>query len=286
MYLKEFEANWLEPLDKMLHSQVQEFLPGTALGNIKDFYAGFRKQWNNPAKSNAKASELFHVTEVTPVYKSFLMGLDLPILVTNDSNSKDNNQAPKKEIVMILAQDPLRHTRDFDGDQYGGRLILGTPFALHSQRYRQGRTRLYQNLVNNLIDKYDVYLTDVSKLGKRTISTTKDGKWISHQWMRDVSNETRLLKYELTIAPKKIILLGKVAETAFSSVQMEGDVNLPHYLSLPHPGAWSSEWEPILTAHFGAGHICSVANKTAYINHAVNSWLGSNSDRNLGGKRV
>jgi hypothetical protein len=170
--------------------------------------------------------------------------------------------------VLILAQDPLRHTREFKGAKFGGQLIVGTPFAFHSKKYREGRMTLYRDVVNALLDKYDVYLTDVRKLGRRPV--TKEG--VPGTWRRDDRQDSGLLKYELSIAPKAIILFGNSAAEAFAAIESElADIPMP--IRFPHPGARSDAWQAVLNKKFGTAVKCDRANKVEYITSEIRARL-------------
>lgn len=265
MYLKPFDATRLATLQALLNQEAKAFLPDVAPLNIADMYGQFSDNW----AEKGNFDDYFCCTGPFNSCGDDLAGMDLPILVTRDDpRSADPALAPK-DIVMVLAQDPLRHTREFDGAKFGGQLIVGTPFAFHSQRYRAGRMKLYRDVVDSMLDKYDVYLTDVRKLGRRSV--TKDG--VSGKWQRDVRRDTALLKYEFSIAPKAIILLGNSAADAFAAI--EGDLaNAPMPIRFPHPGARADAWQAALNKKFRKAVKCDIPHKVEYIRSEISSRLG------------
>ncbi len=84
-----------------------------------------------------------------------MIGIDLPIWFSAPKDLKRNLR------VMIVGRDPQRNAGDF-GKQPG--CLVGTPYALHDKRSRNGSTRRYADIVGTLINQgCDVYLTDVYK---------------------------------------------------------------------------------------------------------------------------
>lgn len=84
------------------------------------------------------------------------VGVDLPWMLSC---------VDPKKTVMILGQDPLRNLNDFSAaEKWKGRIIVGTPYAVHSTFYRE-RTKTYRLIFDELRRiGCNVYLTDALKL--------------------------------------------------------------------------------------------------------------------------
>jgi hypothetical protein len=83
-------------------------------------------------------------------------GIDLPIWFA----AAGTRIRPRR--VMIIGQDPLRRPSDYAGDYS---YPIGTPYALHDWRTREGRTSGYWNVIRSLLGhNCDLYLTDLYKV--------------------------------------------------------------------------------------------------------------------------
>lgn len=261
MYLKQFDAVRLSALHDLLNKEVQAFLPGAGALDIAAIYKQFDLDWGD---KSAGPSDLFHISDRLASCGHDLLGMDLPILVTRDDPRTSDPAQPSKNIVMVVGQDPLRHMRDFPAAEFGGRLIVGTPYALHSPRYRDRRTTLYCDIVKSILDSCDVYLTDVRKLGRRTVSRIGEN-YSSGAWRGDGPLDLSLLEYEFnSVAPRMVVLFGNTSVKAFRKI---GDalMNTPGAAIFPHPRARNPAWEGLLRSESGQLVPCDDPHKVAYI---------------------
>ena len=192
---------------------------------------------------------------------STLIGVDLPLFFKCPD--------PKAQTVMLVAQDPLRHRNDFPNFKFKDEdVIIGTPFAQHSSKYREGLQKVVFSSIKNIIDNnYHVYITDVYKVWM------KMRKVKSHEYF--LKNECEifgeLLLNELdTIKPKNVICLGKVAEDFFSSSPILKNYNLSkRNLYLPHPGRQNAQkWKKCLI-----NQKQTAENKIKYLKTKIDEYL-------------
>lgn len=183
--------------------------------------------------------EVYSLPEATPkpvataYTSSKLIGIDLPTLITPNCGGGNG-------CVVILGQDPLRKNSDF---RYRSRdVVVGTPWALHSARARQGGkglsgvTRMW-NIVQGAARKgYSVYLTDITKIwiqnpsvpGEKLTFPARDPRFI------------KLLQREVAcIQPTKILALGKAAQQACEALKLPPTISV---LNFPHPSARNDAW--------------------------------------------
>lgn len=206
--------------------------------NLKVTHSTFGENWK---VEHSGPSQGFVVSELTSgKAMPAIVGVDLPILVTRDAPT-----AGSRPIVMIIAQDPLRNTRDFPGDPIESRLIVGTPYAFHSGYYTTRRTKLYADIVQCVLGLgFDVYLTDVHKIG---YTTEKNARWNSFGTLNDA---TKILAAEMQEqSPRYAILFGNTAKIAFDAAikNMGTSPPPPHPVVLPHPSnAANAVWAEVL----------------------------------------
>ncbi len=151
-----------------------------------------------------------------------LIGIDLPVFYT--SLNKKN-----KKIAFILGQDPLRSINDF-GDK--SEIIIGTPFALHSEYYRKKRTKLYWKIIRSLCENnYTVYVTDAIKIWAKNINfgTGYNLKYLFSELLR---NEL------ITINPDIVLSMGNIAQKTLCNAGPTCEFK--HVL---HPRARKKDWE-------------------------------------------
>ena len=81
------------------------------------------------------------------------------------------NFSEEKTKIMVVGIDPLRRKSDwkqFDKKEHNesDSVIIGTPYALHIKKLRDGRTKNYWNFIEKLLieKNHSVYLTDIFKV--------------------------------------------------------------------------------------------------------------------------
>ena len=193
---------------------------------------------------------------------STLIGVDLPLFFKCPD--------PKAQTVMLVAQDPLRHRNDFPNFKFKDEdVIIGTPFAQHSSKYREGLQKVVFSSIKNIIDNnYHVYITDVYKVWV-------EQKEYNPPYKLFKKNEPiifgELLLNELDIIkPKNVICLGKVAEEFFSDTPILKNYNLSkRNLYLPHPGRQNTKtWKKCLI-----NQKQSPENKIKYLKTKIDEYL-------------
>lgn len=154
-----------------------------------------------------------------------LIGIDLPIIHT----SKITNN----KRLIIIAQDPLRNSKDFMHSDY---VIVGTPYALHTKHYRKKHKNIYTNILEQLLSEFEqIYLTDVLKVWAESSELTKSKKKV-------YSHSIELLKTEIELfKPTHILAMGKLAQKTIDVVDY--DKNTIKTIKTPHPKAHSLAWE-------------------------------------------
>ena len=194
------------------------------------FFENYDRKWK-------KSNEGFYMSEVmkiNPIYRNqisdlnTLIGIDLPTLFESKASSGK---------LMILAQDPLRSAKDFEHE---GKVIIGTPYALHSNFYRDGSSKLYYHILLRLTDLFkEFYLTDVAKVyaeGSQIIGmlTKSNGE-----------NLKKVLASEINaIIPDTILAMGNIAQGALDSseIRLIIEKNNIQIIDTPHIRAHHNAW--------------------------------------------
>ncbi|WP_312554610.1 uracil-DNA glycosylase family protein [Empedobacter brevis] len=126
-------------------------------------------------------------------------GIDLPYWF--------NHQNPENRI-MIIGIDPLRSKKEFIDIKND--VIIGTPYAVHSEKFRKGRTKEYWNFISSLKEQNVVYLTDVFKL--YFIDEEKKTRSYNYLFENYRKENLSILRKEIEILnPTIIITLGKLS---------------------------------------------------------------------------
>ena len=176
------------------------------------------------------------------------LGVDFPTWF-----DKSNNQNNKKKII-ILGIDPLRNKAVFDHWKaiYAEDVIIGTPYALHDLKMRDGRQKNYWTLIETLSEDNFVYLTDIYKTffytdqSKRTRSYIYyENKLIAHH-IELVKKEIKLIKPDLIITFGRISfakLMGKSAPKLVHNIEkttavFESEGEKYPVLPMVHLSAW------------------------------------------------
>lgn len=163
-----------------------------------------------------------------------LTGFDLPVLL-KPAQSFD-------KTILILGIDPLRKRRDFPGASQD-KLIIGTPYAIHSNFYRnrKNRTRVYWDFFAHVLKQYNVYLTDAFKIWMNISDQIENVKYqleFSHLWVD-------LLRTEInSIKPYRIITFGSLANSLCKSAIDKSQMDI--IIELPHPSGRNQNWNSII----------------------------------------
>ncbi len=142
-------------------------------------------------------------------------GIDLPFWF--------NHQNPQNRI-MIIGIDPLRNKKDFIDADITNDVIIGTPYAVHSKKMREGRTKEYWNFIRSLKEQNIVYLTDVFKL----FFIDEEKKTRSYNYLSTNYRKENLsiLKKEIEILnPTIIITLGKLSFELLTETKLKSIVD-------------------------------------------------------------
>jgi hypothetical protein len=126
------------------------------INSISDSYRVLLKVANSEVKSDCSANNFSYQNSRSPGIE--IEGIDLPVIIKTERVVRGS--------LMIVGQDPLRKAKDFDCNQEfcDKKLIIGTPYALHSPAYREGRMSDYWKIVSGLVDEgWEVLLTDIHK---------------------------------------------------------------------------------------------------------------------------
>jgi hypothetical protein len=198
--------------------------------NTADSYSGFHyvdKFYSIPFSTESARQNWAAAT---------LIGIDLPVELSTGTNDQ--------ERIVIIGIDPLRKRKDFPKEVSNEKLIIGTPYALHSSFYRndEHRTKIYCKVIQNLVERnFKVYLTDIFKVWMSN-STDEKYKYSLHQEFA-LSNE--VLKQELeTISPIKIILFGRFVED-YTRPLIKSLGFIDRIISLPHPSGANRNWNKL-----------------------------------------
>ena len=202
--------------------------------DLESFYSFFKQNFNSKyTKTNegfvfSQKKNLVHNIDNIEIETSGLVGVDLPSLFVNEGLSKG-------KTIMSLFQDPLRDRKDFSLDN---KIIVGTPFALHSSLYRnKGMGLFYSGLTSGLLNKFDkVFYSDAVK-----VYFEKESNLIGRAAIKVCVND--ILQREIdVIKPDVLLLCGGDAKKAISKIKIpEGTI----VKSAPHPSARSSAWHKI-----------------------------------------
>jgi len=219
----------------------------------KNFYTPFAHapQYIDRERLNLKTADLIFLQKLAN--RDYWAGIDLPVLLTGTVRSSST--------VLIIAEDPLR-------DECHEGIVLSSPFGVHLERCRNGRQRIYWDVIEYLISMdQNVYLTDVNKLWLKHKDRPKE---IIPADLSEKFSDTLLLELKY-FNPRLIITYGKHAEMAMN--------RFPEYLvrarSFVHPaGSANKEWKKVLVSFFNNDDArCNRENKLAFIKSKVGEVL-------------
>lgn len=199
-------------------------------------------QSNGLGESISESSLNTYYKEKTKYPKN--MGLDIPVILKTKNG-------PSNGLIVILGESALRK---YNGGK--GKIILGTPYAVHAGLNEPKQCYIYKSIFKKLLEGgYDLYLTDIIKLywkGKnvKKIKTKKD--------IENNDTDITTFKRELTILKKEyspiyIVSWGETASGSMRNINNtfkddNGDQSLNifynRFISIPHPGkvGWIN-WE-------------------------------------------
>jgi len=171
-----------------------------------------------------------------------LVGFDIPIFIDNK----------KKQNIFIIGQDPKRSKRDF-GENIDGNIIIGTPYAIHSNYYtsRLTRTKIYKEFIEYLGNYFNIYCTDVEKVyieGKNKLKSTSSKFLIEEE-----------INY---INPSKIICFGNIAKEIISTIKP----TYIEYFKCEHPSGINKNWNKLIKA-------TTVENKIKYLKSWADDYI-------------
>lgn len=166
-----------------------------------------------------------------------IMGIDVPVLIKDDSKES-------KGTIVILAQDPLRNIKDFQGRfNISKDIIVGLPFAVQADL--GGGTTVWHGIIKGLLKKgYSVYLTDVHKFYAGALINGKQ-KLVYKPNKSEKAHERQLLSDEINVLnPVYVAAFGNTAQTALSNIQQ--NITCNNHVLLPHPSRSNNKkWAPI-----------------------------------------
>lgn len=141
-----------------LISLLRESVLNISKENIEELYSIWSENFENYNPNNRFILEKDCISNEQHVPENTsLLGIDLPIWF--------NSQAAGRPNIMLLGIDPLRNKRTFKeyNANEDNQVIIGTPYALHDNKMRCGRTKNYWEFIENLSENNFVYVTDFYK---------------------------------------------------------------------------------------------------------------------------
>jgi uracil-DNA glycosylase len=147
-----------------------------------------------------------------------------------------------KKRIMIVGIDPLRNENAFKQAKAdkNNHVLIGTPYALHSTKMREGRTRPYWEFINSLSQNNFVYLTDIYKTFFYTENSKKERSYVYYRKNTSYLNSIKdILAREINfLNPDLIITLGKesfeqLTEKKCNKLSREISLNKTHILNFP-----------------------------------------------------
>jgi hypothetical protein len=238
----ELEQRFYEPICSKILDGGDGTLP--ALGRVYNAWAASLHTLPD-AKSKVSETELYvrnfprnargRITPETidPVLPYDRGGIDLPLWF----RSPRAGNIPFR--VMVVGQDPQRNTADLTKDpKYN--VTIGSPYALHSRRMRETKTKGYWNIFEELLRAgMDLYITDLYKV----YAPAEDGRGTSS--MKDYF--TNLLWSECRLfGPDVILTFGRTAYSALCPLERD-----QLFVPSVERALFKSELQSILVPRFG-----------------------------------
>lgn len=186
-------------------------------------------------------------------YDNQIIGIDIPVLLNKTDLSNNENEEEKKDLVIILGQDPLRNPKDSAirsiGVNFSKYAIIGTPYAVHMPESYKG-VRLYHKVFCHILKgDHSIYCTDILKFhtNHKNPTNNKNVNDFNKYWNdKDISQKainllidefTELMKQGYNL--KYIILWGEQAQKTFSLVKNNFPSMTP--ICMIHPAARSTK---------------------------------------------
>lgn len=199
------------------------------------------------------------VLNPTTGYYNQIVGIDVPVLLNkkdlSDNENDNENDNEKKDLVIILGQDPLRDSNDPAIRSIGANLpndvIIGTPYAVHMPKTYKG-VRLYHEVFLHIIKgSHSVYCTDILKFhtNHKNPTNNKSENDFNKYWNNKALNipqkaiELLIEEFKELIKQgynlKHIILWGNKAQDTFALIKN----NFPSLnpINMMHPAAHSAK---------------------------------------------
>lgn len=202
--------------------------------DLTKIYKYFSKNYDRKWQKSNEGFYKSDVIKINPIYRNEiidlngLIGIDLPTLFESKASSGK---------LMILAQDPLRSAKDF---KHEGNVIIGTPYALQSNFYRDGSSKLYYHMLLSLMDLFkEFYLTDVAKV------YAEGSNIIGMLGKSNGANLKKVLASEINvIMPDTILAMGNIAQSALDSseIKLVIEKNNIQRVDTPHIRAHHNAW--------------------------------------------
>ncbi|WP_407405850.1 uracil-DNA glycosylase family protein [Chryseobacterium sp.] len=190
-------------------------LSTTEIGNLYDYF-NYKNREQDITYIQSK--EKIHPNQEIPE-NTYLLGIDLPFWFGKfDSDTK----------IMIIGIDPLRNEYSFEKEEADkvNNVIIGTPFALHSKKIREGRTKQYWNFIEKLSQKNFVYLTDIYKTFFYTDSSKKNRSYNFYKKHKLNKYADILINEIEIIKPDIIITLGDIASNKLKAIKIQDDIEV------------------------------------------------------------
>jgi hypothetical protein len=222
------EKDLIEKLIEIIQSNIID-IPKKC---ILDLY----ESWLHKTEKNIKwIFNKKHISEnqYIPV-NAYLLGIDFP-------NWFGNVWAKKR--IMVIGIDPLRNEKVFNENNAdkNNNVLIGTPYALHSSKMREGRTRPYWEFINSLSKNHFVYLTDIYKTFFYTDSSKRERSYVYYKKSVFQMNSVRkVLEQEINLLkPNLIITLGKesfvqLTEQKCNKLSREISLNITQLNNFPN----------------------------------------------------
>jgi len=189
-------------MDKKIYKLIQNSIINLDINELEKLYNYWNSDKNTRENENFKGwiqnKDIISKNQFSSD-NAIAYGIDLPFWF--------NHQNPVNRI-MIIGIDPLRSKKEFIDIEND--VIIGTPYAVHSEKFRNGRTKEYWNFISSLKEQNMVYLTDVFKIF--FIDEVEKTRSYNYLFKNYRKQNLSILKKEIEILnPTIIITLGKIS---------------------------------------------------------------------------
>ena len=127
------------------------------------------------------------------------LGIDFPTWL----NFKYSKEIRRR--IMIVGIDPLRD------DENPAQVSIGTPYALHHKKMRDGRTGEYWKFIQSLAADYSIYMTDIFKVFFYSGSGKTNRSYRNRNFTTNALHQEILAKEIKIVKPDIIITMGNIA---------------------------------------------------------------------------